>query len=78
MKTGYVGLHLKIKKMMQKILENTGSKCLPVGSLAKELKKDPRIVRNHLEVMEFDGLGELMIRKNGYFWVIYDDETKKD
>jgi hypothetical protein len=56
--TKYTEDHLKVKETIEKIKKETsGSKCVIISELAKEIEMDPRLLRKHLEVMEIDGFG---------------------
>ncbi|MFH0816250.1 MAG: hypothetical protein V1934_05495 [Methanobacteriota archaeon] len=58
-KTRYAEEHIKVKKMIERIHDETGgSLCVVVSDLSREIKMDPRVLRNHLEVMEIDGYGQ--------------------
>lgn len=67
--TKYAEDHIKIKKMIEKIKNETnGSSCVIISELAKETKIDPRLLRKHLEVMEIDGCGHFSDRKKRHIF----------
>jgi predicted ArsR family transcriptional regulator len=69
MVTKYASDHIKIKKMMNQIKNETGgSSCVVVSELSKELDMDPRTLRKHLEVMEIDGCGSFSNPKKNHIF----------
>jgi hypothetical protein len=60
MEPKYVVENREVRRKLKEITEKTKSGCVPVNLIAKELKKDPRTVRSHMQLIEDYGEGAFL------------------
>jgi hypothetical protein len=73
----YAIVHKKIKSMAERMCKEANSTALIIPDLADELKMDCRVIRNHLRIMEIDGIGQFHNKgKKGTLPMIFILNTK--